>query len=158
MAVTKIWPLAPLAAALIAASLAGCMSAQIEENTRQLTQQKAELEKLQNEIAALNAAASASAPAPAGSCDPDVSRIATRRGGERFAASDFGRALGYYDDALAACPGSARAELNVARAYEALGQRADAIKHYQQAAKGGGDGGDEAAQDAHAALSRLGIK
>lgn len=129
MAVAKTWPLAAIAAALTAGSVAGCQSAQIEENTRQLEQQKAELVRFENEIAVLNAAASASAPAPAGSCDPEVSKIATRRGGERFAASDFGRALGYYEDALAACPGSARAELNVARAYEALGQRAYAIKH-----------------------------
>lgn len=158
MAVGKTCVLVALAAALAAILVAGCLRAEIEANTRQLEQQKAELEELRREVAALNAAGSGIAPAPAGSCDPEVSKIATRRGGERFAASDFSRALGYYQDALAACPGSARAELNVARACEALGQRADAVAHYQNAAKGGGEGGDEAAQRAREALSRLGVK
>ena len=111
-----------------------------------LRQQQAELERLDNEVAALSAAQVQSTPVPAGSCDADVSRIATRRGGERFAASDFSHALSYYQDALAACPGSARAELNLARTYEAMGQRADAIAHYQAAAKGGGEGGDAGRQ------------
>jgi tetratricopeptide (TPR) repeat protein len=145
------------AAALIAAIAAGCIQGQLDQNRRQLAEQQAELEKLDTEVAALKAAQVQSTPVPAGSCDTDVSRIATRRGGERFAASDFSHALAYYQDALTACPGSARAELNLARTCEAMGQRADAIAHYQNAAKGGGEGGDEAAKSARDALSRLGV-
>jgi tetratricopeptide (TPR) repeat protein len=136
----------------------GCLSAQIEANNRQLQVQQAELEKLKNEVASLQAAQAPSAPLPAGACDPGVSSAATLRGGELFAASDFNRALAYYQDALSACPDSARAELNLARTYEATGQRADAIIHYRNAAKGGGEGGDAAAQQARDALSRFGIK
>ncbi len=159
MGIRKHRQLAALpAAALVAAITAGCMQGQIDQNRRQLAEQQAELEKLGNEVAALNAAQVQSTPVPVGSCDTDVSRIATRRGGERFAASDFSHALSYYQDALAACPGSARAELNLARTYEAMGQRAEAIAHYQNAAKGGGKGGDEAAKSARDALSRLGVR
>jgi len=146
------------AAALVAAIAAGCLQAQIDQNSRQLVQQQAELERLGNEVAALKAAQVQSTPVPPGSCDTDVSRIATRRGGERFAAADFSHALAYYQDALTACPGSARAELNLARTCEAMGQRAGAIAHYQGAAKGGGEGGDEAAKSARDALSRLGVR
>jgi len=146
------------AAALVAAIAAGCLQGQIDQNSRQLAQQQAELEKLGNEVAALKAAQVQSTPVPVGSCDTGVSRIATRRGGERFAASDFSHALSYYQDALTACPGSARAELNLARTCEAMGQRAEAIAHYQSAAKGGGEGGDEAAKSARDALSRLGVR
>ncbi len=145
------------AAALVTAIAAGCLQSQIDQNSRQLEQQQAEIKRLSNEVAALNAAQVQSTPVPAGSCDADVSRIATRRGGERFAASDFSHALSYYQDALAACPGSARAELNLARTYEAMSLRADAIAHYQAAAKGGGEGGGDAAKSARAALSRLGV-
>jgi len=148
-----------LALSIVASSqLIGCLQAKLDENTRQLEQQRQELDRLTREVAALQASASSTAPLPPGSCDRDVSSVATRRGGERFAASDFSRALAYYQDALSACPGSAKAELNVARAYEALGQRADAIAHYQSVAKGGGEGGDTAAQEARDALSRLSAK
>lgn len=147
-----------LSAALAVASFAGCLRAQIEENARQLEQQRVELERLEQEVALLSANAASSAPAPPGSCDAQVSRVATRRGGEKFAAADFSHALAYYQDALVACPGSAEAELNVARAYEALGGRVDAIAHYRSAAKGGGEGGDAAARQAREALSRLGVK
>jgi tetratricopeptide (TPR) repeat protein len=84
-------------------------------------------------------------------------REATRKGGERFAASDFSGALSYYQDALTACPNSAQANLNLARAYEAVGDRSEAVAHYQNAAKASGADADaEAVHDARAALSRLG--
>jgi len=155
MVIRKHRQLAALPAAVLAAAIAaGCMQGQIDQNRRQLAEQQAELEKLDTEVAALKAAQVQSTPVPVGSCDTDVSRIATRRGGERFAASDFSHALAYYQDALAACPGSARAELNLARTCEAMAQRAEAIAHYQNAAKGG----DEAAKSARDALSRLGVR
>jgi tetratricopeptide (TPR) repeat protein len=146
------------AAALGASTMAGCLRAEIEENNRQLQQQRAELDRLKQEVAALQASTLPRAPAATGSCDAAVSRVAARRGGEKFAAGDFSRALEYYHDALAACPSSAKAELNLARTYEAMGEVADAIAHYRIAAKGGGEGGDDAARQAHDALSRLGTK
>lgn len=84
-------------------------------------------------------------------------REATRKGGERFAASDFSGALSYYQDALTACPSNAQANVNLARAYEAVGDRAEAVAHYKIAAKArGADANTEAVHDARAALSRLG--
>src|ERR1700674_1838265 len=100
MGIWKYRELAVLpAAALVAAIAVGCLQAQLDQNSRQLAQQQAELEKLDNEVAALKAAQVQSTPVPVGSCDTDVSRIATRRGGERFAAADFSHALSYYQDA-----------------------------------------------------------
>ena len=94
---------------------------------------------------------------PPGSCDANIMREATRKGGERFAASDFSGALGYYQDALTACPHSAQANLNLARAYEAIGDRAQAISHYRTAANASGSNTDaEAVRQARAALTRLG--
>jgi Tfp pilus assembly protein PilF len=84
-------------------------------------------------------------------------REATLKGGKRFAASDFGEALSYYQDALTACPKSAQANLNVARAYEAVGDRAQAVSHYRIAANvSGSDADAEAVREARAALTRLG--
>ena len=47
--------------------------------------------------------------------------------------SEFTKALGYYQDAVTACPTSAQAQLNVARAYEALGDRDQAMDYYKRA-------------------------
>lgn len=84
-------------------------------------------------------------------------RQATRNGGQRFAAGDYSSALGYYQDALTACPRSAQANLNLARAYEAVGDRAQALSHYQAAANASGSEADaKSVNEARAALSRLG--
>jgi len=153
------WGVAAVSIALAASTFAGCLGAQIEESQRQIQSQQAELEQLRQEVAALSAQRNypTTAPPP-GTCDPEVSRAATRRGGERFAAADFAKALGYYQDAMTACPDSAQAELNLARTYEALGQRDDAIAHYRNAEKGGGESGDAAARQARDALSRLSVR
>ena len=81
--------------------------------------------------------------------------IATQRGGEKFAAGDFNKALGYYQDALAACPNDDRAEVNVARTYEALGNKVAAIKHYRKAADSNSATVSDAQEEAKAALLRL---
>ena len=80
---------------------------------------------------------------------------ATKRGGERFAANDFNKAILYYNDALTACPTDDRAEVNVARTYEALGNNAAAIKHYRKAAESNGPTVSDASDQAKAALNRL---
>ena len=59
---------------------------------------------------------------------------ASHRGGDKFAAGDFNKALGYYQDALLACPNDDRAEVNVARSYEALGNKVAAINLYRKVA------------------------
>ncbi len=143
----------------LAVGAAGCLQSAIEANQRQLDQQKAELDKLKEEVATLKAAQQPSYPTampPPGSCDPAVMAEATKRGGERFAASDFSRALGYYQDAVTACPTSAQAQLNVARAYEALGQRAQAVDHYKLATQSTAAADSDAAGQAREALARLG--
>jgi tetratricopeptide (TPR) repeat protein len=81
---------------------------------------------------------------------------ATRQGGDKFAAGDFPGALGYYQDALAACPGNARAELNLGRAYEALNDKGQAMAHYQSAASSTDPGESAAETEAHNAIDRLG--
>ncbi|HKV54256.1 MAG TPA: hypothetical protein VJN94_06400 [Candidatus Binataceae bacterium] len=142
---------------IVAISLvAGCNDAAIKANQQQLENQQVQLDQLKQEIATLQSRPSAynAAPLPAGACDESVMREAARKGGERFAASDFSRALGYYRDALTACPTSAQAQLNVARTYEAIGDRGQALDHYRIAAASGSD--SNAVREARQALSRLG--
>jgi tetratricopeptide (TPR) repeat protein len=138
----------------------GCSNdALLQANQQQLALQQTELQQLKQQVAALQTPhpAYSNVPLPAGSCDQNIMREATRKGGERFAASDFGGALGYYQDALTACPNSAQANLNLARASEAVGDRAQAISHYRIAANAGGADADaEAVRQARAALTRLG--
>lgn len=136
-------------------ALAGCSSDLIKANQDQLAQQQVQLDQLKLQVAALEArnAAGRVAPAAAGACDESVAREASRKGGERFAASDFPHALAYYQDAVSACPRNSRAQLNLARTYESLGDATQARAHYQLAADAsGGDAG--VAQEAREALAR----
>jgi Tfp pilus assembly protein PilF len=83
--------------------------------------------------------------------------VATRKGGERMAAGDTIAALGFYEDAVTACPTSAAAQLNLANTYETIGNRAEAVAHYRIAAGTTGPDADAAAVgQARDALSRLG--
>ncbi len=141
---------------LLAGSLGGCLGAEIEANARQLQAQQAELDRMKEEISAIrNTQPSYPSAAPANSCDTEVMRKATRRGGEAFAGGDFRHALGYYEDAMTACPRSAEAELNVARAHEALGERQAAIDHYAAAGNAAGASDASIAKQARDALERL---
>ncbi|HJU12081.1 MAG TPA: tetratricopeptide repeat protein [Candidatus Binataceae bacterium] len=140
--------------------LVGCSNdALLKANQQQLETQQTELDQLKQEVSALQTphqpySHQASAP---GSCDRSIMQEATRKGGERFAAGDFGGALSYYHDALTACPNSAQANLNLARAYEAVGDRPQAVSHYRIAANAhGSDADSEAVSQARTALSRLG--
>jgi tetratricopeptide (TPR) repeat protein len=146
---------------IVAASLlAGCFDdAMLKANQQQLERQQSELNQLKQEVAMLQTQRPAyNYPSlPPGSCDTSIMHEATRKGGERFAASDFSAALNYYQDALTACPNSAQANVNLARTYEAVGDRAQAVAHYKAAANASGANADaQAVRDAHAALSRLG--
>jgi tetratricopeptide (TPR) repeat protein len=145
---------------LAALLLAGCFNdSLLKANQQQLERQQTELDQLKQEVSALqNPHPTYNYPsAPTGSCDQAIMHEATRKGGERFAAGDFSAALGYYQDALSACPNNAQANLNLARAYEAAGDRAQAVSHYRIAANASGSDADaDAVRDARAALSRLG--
>lgn len=144
-----------IATLILAGALSGCLQGAIEANQRQLEQQQAELDQLKQQVAALQAQQSQpySTTAP-GACDKAVMEVATRKGGERFAASDFTHALGYYQDAATACPTNAQAQLNVARTFEAIGDRTQALAHYKLASAAGGD--SDAARQAREAIARLG--
>jgi tetratricopeptide (TPR) repeat protein len=150
-------------AMVMALGAAGCLSDAIKQNQQQLDQQKAELDQLKQQVAGLQAAQqpySTTAPPP-GSCDKAVMQVATRHGGERFAASEFDKALGYYQDAVTACPTSAQAQLNVARAYEALGDRDQAMDYYKraiQSAPSDHDAVPGVSEQAQQALARLAAK
>lgn len=136
--------------------LAGCDSATLKAQQQQVQQQQQQIEQQQQEIEALKTSGPSSyspgvAP-PTGGCDRATADTATKRGGDKFASGDYQHALAYYKDALTACPGDAHAEINVARTYEALGDRQSAVEHYRAAASNGGAGSDEARN----ALTRLG--
>jgi tetratricopeptide (TPR) repeat protein len=140
--------------------LAGCIDdAGIKTDQKLLEQQQAELDQLKQQIAVLQARRpdyGASAPA-AGSCDSAVMREAARKGGERLAAGDFVHAIGYYQDAVTACPDSAKTQLDLARSYEAIGDHAEAVEHYRLAANASGAGADaDSVRQARRALARLG--
>ena len=150
----------PLVYVGLALLLAQCFNDPlVKSNQQQLQRQQAELDQLKHEMTRLQTQRSTSDyPSPqAGSCDSNIMREATRKGGQRLAASDFGGALSYYQDALTACPQDAQANLNLARAYEALGDRAQAVAHYRMAANAGGsEANADAIRDARSALARLG--
>ena len=145
---------------IVASLLAGCFNdAMLKANQQQLEQQQTQLNQLKQEVAALQTqhAPYSNPSVTPGSCDPNIMHEATRKGGERFAASDFSAALSYYQDALTACPNNAQANVNLAPAYEAIGDRAQALAHYRLAANASGSDADaDAVRNARAALSRLG--
>jgi hypothetical protein len=152
---------------ILVAPLSGCSGGATAENQRQLEQQQGELDQLKKDVATLQAqqstssygtsgaGASAGGNPAAGGCDTAVMRVATRKGGERFAATDFTHALGYYQDALTACPASAQAQLNVARTFEAIGDRTQAMAHYKLASEAVGVGDTDAVRQAREAIARL---
>lgn len=156
---TRFAPILAAASAIVAGS-AGCLGEALEQNRRYVEQLQAQIDKQAREIQELRAQLAAAPPPPAapppGACDVAVMQLATTRGGESFAQADFQRALGYYQDALTACPGNARAELNVARTYEALGDRSLAIVHYRRAAQATDANDAAAAAEARDELKRLG--
>jgi tetratricopeptide (TPR) repeat protein len=141
-----------------ALALSGCLGDEIKANQQQLAQQQTELDQLKQQVVAIQAQrpSYSTVASPSGSCDTTVMHEATRKGGERFAAGDFAHALGYYQDAVTACPKNAQAQLNVARTYEAIGDRSQALDHYRLAANASGSDDAEAVQQAREALTRLG--
>jgi tetratricopeptide (TPR) repeat protein len=159
--------LLPLAIGCIALAVVGCGDEQEQATQKLVQQQQDQLERQQQEIEAIKAnqnqnqnqnqnytpgVAMSSSP---GGCDKGVESMASQRGGEKFSAGDFNAALGYYQDALAACPNDDRADVNVARAYEALGNKVSAIKYYRKAADTGGPTETDAEDEARASLLRL---
>jgi len=136
----------------------GCQNAAIENNRRQVEQNQALIQQSQRQIAALQAQQQ-SIPPPAPSknskCDKDVEATATHRGGDALASGDMTKALGYYQDALTACPSSSKADVNLAHLYETLDNRESAIRYYRAAASTTDSDGSHA-KDAQAALARLG--
>jgi len=147
-----------LAVATFAVAGSGCGSDQIAATNELVKQQQIQIEQQQQEIEAIKNRQASYTPgvaSTAGGCDQGVENTATKRGGERFARSDFNKALLYYNDALTACPNDDRAEVNVARTYEALGNPGAAIKYYRKAAESNGPTVSDASDQAKAALNRL---
>jgi tetratricopeptide (TPR) repeat protein len=146
-------------AIVVMLALPGCLQDQINATQQQVTQQQSELEQLEQQVAALQSqrGPDSTTSTPPGACDVTVMRVASKKGGERFSASDFGHALGYYQDAVTACSTSAQALLNVARAYEAMGDHSNALNYYRRAANATGPNAEpDAVRQAREALNRLG--
>jgi|HubBroStandDraft_1064217.scaffolds.fasta_scaffold33772_3 tetratricopeptide (TPR) repeat protein len=135
--------------------LTGCLQSAIDANKQQIDQQQKQIEQMQQQINALSTPPQYT-PAPGTGCDKDVMATATQRGSEKFSSGDYERALGYYQDALTACPGNPQAEVDLARTYAAMGNHAEATRHYQNAASSN-DPAQQAAEDqARAALAHGG--
>lgn len=137
------------------------MQDQIDANNRQLAAQQAELDQLKQQVTVLQSQGGQGSyttpPITPNACDADVMKEATRKGGERMAAGNPAEAVGYYQDAVTACPGSAEAQLNLAHAYEITGDNSAALQHYRLAGAASGPNADPAAmQKARDAITRLG--
>jgi tetratricopeptide (TPR) repeat protein len=151
---------AALALGVLALIASGCGGDQIEATNKLVQQQQAQLEQQQQELEALKTQQNQTytpgvATTSPGGCDKQVEQVASQRGGDKFATGDYAKALGYYRDALMACPTDDRASVNVARTYEALGNNAQAIKYYRQAADSSGPTVSDASEEAKSALLRL---
>jgi tetratricopeptide (TPR) repeat protein len=154
--------LAALALGMLALIAAGCMGDQMDATNKLVQQQQEQLEHQQQELEQLQANQNqgytpGAATSPRGGCDKEVEMTATHRGGDKFAAGDFNKALGYYQDALMACPNDDKAEVNVARTYEALGNKAAAINLYRKVADTDANSAtvSDAQEESKAALLRL---
>lgn len=148
--------------AALALIVTGCGGDQIEATNKLVQQQQEQIEKQQQEIEAIKASqnqsyapGAATSASASGGCDKQVEQVATQRGGDKFATGDYAKALGYYQDAQTACPNDDRANVNVARTYEALGNNGQAIKYYRKAADTVGPTETDAEDEAKAALLRL---
>ena len=153
----RIFPLALLT--IIAFS--GCMQDQIDANNRQLADQQAQLDQLKQQVTVLQnqggQGSYTTPPVAPDACDAAVMKEATRKGGERMVAGDPAEAVGYYQDAVTACPSSAEAQLNLAHAYEITGDNSAALQHYRLAAAASGpNAGPTAIAKARDAIARLG--
>ena len=138
----------------------GCMSDELDATNKLVQQQQEQLEHQQQELEALQANQNQGytpgvATQPRGGCDKDVETVASKRGGDKFAAGEFNKALGYYQDALMACPNDDKAEVNVARTYEALGNKVAAINLYRKVADSNSATVSDSQEQAKAALLRL---
>ncbi len=154
------WQGVALAAAVGAiASGLGCVDNMAEVNSSQLHQQQQQIEDLQHQIDSLkqqqNQFYALSSQVAPGGCDHGVMHDATQRGDDKLAARDYERALDYYQDAASACPNNAAAEFNIARAYEAEGERDQASAHYRRAALLGKGAQAAVARQARVALLRI---
>lgn len=154
-------PLIALAISLQIVFASGCANDAIEANKRQVEQNQALIEQTQTQIAMLQSQQNSGPPPPApgtpGACDKNVEATATKRAGDAYTSGDLSKALGYYRDAVTACPTSSKANVNLARAYETLDNRESAIRYYRAAAASN-DSDAASSKAAKTALSRLGAK
>ncbi len=145
---------------VILALACGCANDAIKANEQAVQRNQVLLEQTQLDIARLKSQEGytppASTPGKPAACDRGVEATATRRAGDAYAAGDTAKALGYYQDALTACPTSSKAALNLARTNESMNNREAAIRFYRQAAASS-DADARSIQDAQAALSRMGV-
>jgi len=150
-----------LIAVMPALIAAGCMGSQFTEMQQQVNQQQEQIQHQQRELDELRAqqqqqAVNTALPPP-GSCDPAVMHQALGLGDAQYASGKYQLALGYYQDAAKACTGKTEVELSLGRVYEALGNRDEAIRHYQLALNTA-EAHSPAADQARQGMARLGTQ
>ncbi|HUA34768.1 MAG TPA: tetratricopeptide repeat protein [Candidatus Binataceae bacterium] len=146
-------------AIFLTVALSGCGDATLKAQQQQVQQQQQQIEQQQQEIESLKQQAPSytpGLPSAPGGCDRATEQAATQHGGSDYAAGSYEKALAYYKDALSACPADPKAEINVARAYEAMGNRDSAVEHYRAAASSSDASAPGAIEEARNALVRLG--
>jgi tetratricopeptide (TPR) repeat protein len=134
----------------------GCVAnnSPIQELQRQVQLQAEEIKHQQAQIAALQAQSHPQPALPPPACDHEILRLAQRHGDQQMAAGNFKNALGYFQDALSACPKNDKALLSAAQAASASGERALAIEYYRRAAKAADPAVATRARQALAAMNR----
>jgi tetratricopeptide (TPR) repeat protein len=140
---------------------AGCADSSLAQaNATQLQEEQKQIDELQRQLDALKSQQSkfyiiSSQIAPGG-CDQGVMHDATQRGEQKLVVKDYEAALGYFQDAQSACPNNPQTELNLARVYETMGERDQAVPHYQRAIELAKSFNPVLVRQAKQALTRIG--
>lgn len=153
----KTATLLALVSALMIVQGAACQNAQLEQLQQQVAQQQRQLQQQAQELDELRKIQQSisATPLPPGVCDTEIRNQALGKGDARFASADYTRALGYYQDAGVACSHNALVEYKLGRAYQALGDRSQAARHYAEARRLGTGDDPQTAAHAAQALSQL---
>ncbi len=145
------------ALAMPALIAAGCSVPPVDETALYDQRQQAQMVQMLRSVQQMEAAAPTDYRAQAGNsvCNQQASQEALRQGNESFARADYRSAIPYYENAMMACPRDGETALRLARAFEALKEKDQAIIYYERAAASTNDRNSPVRQAALKALDRL---